>query len=328
MTFDFCWSCGRILCALAVACPQFLGSALFWIGVRDFDRGCREMKNGLDPTLRNMKLLRWVMPFCALLRVFFVPALWFHLAEEPNLSQATHSVAVVLWVACFLLPYWMLLRFILMPGFRCALSSYRTINEWPEECAVQRPYHGLVSTRCHIAHGSFLVELLWTVWIIYQGPNHAYRVGGISVPMVAFNVALLIGGPINYLSRGPRRDAWVAYGFLIISTLSCDVMLVFAHAPFGLRNAVIASSNHGPYSNFICQLWLLTAAFQAFSLRFMLNIGEELKPRPPWQAGGCDHKEFYRPRFAALVAFCFVQLVSYNLWVTGCGLWFWEVNGQ
>jgi len=320
---------GRFLAAIAVSCPHFVGLYLFREGAVDFKKGCFEMNNHMHPVCARMEFLTFFMPICCVLRIFFAPALWFNMAEHADFDSAFHSLPVLLWIVCWSVPFTLLNQILLMPGMRHMFSSWNTLTLWPETIRLNRPYHGLTSTRCHAANGGFYAELLWNLWIVFQGTDVQWRLGGITVPLVIFNVGMLAGGPLNFLIRSPKKDRWIGETYLVTSGIATGVlavssMFVLNHAWFGIRSTVdlhLHEGPLGPFGHWSVLLWNVLLLVQILVSRSAVTSAEELRPGPPWICGGADHKEFYFPRFWGLLYFCYGMAVSFNLWIMGNYLW-------
>mmetsp|Transcript_123616 Transcript_123616/g.357551 ORF Transcript_123616/g.357551 Transcript_123616/m.357551 type:complete len:331 (+) Transcript_123616:113-1105(+) len=321
--FDFHLSAYGLLCAAAVSVPQFIGAYLFRAGVRDYGIGCEEQGVLFNASLDHMRLLVRFIPMCALFRVLCAPALWYWLADEKDFPGALRSFPAMMWILLWAVPFVLFKQILLRPGMRCVHSSHQTIRDWPEEMPCQRPYHGLLSTRCHAACGGFYIELLWHAWTIYAGDDVGLRLGGISIPIVLFNAGMLLGGPVNFLLRGPTCDGWVAELYLLVSLACAEGMLILNHAGFGLREAVNHATNGssiGPYAHWSTWIWILLMLVQAVVLRYAVTSSRELQPGEPWTVGGCEHKEFFFPRFWGLIYACYGMMISFNLWVLGVWL--------
>jgi len=307
-----------------VACPHLAGLHLYRAGADDFKKGCEEMKNESHSVCQRMQILKTLLPTCCVLRVFCAPALWYHMAERGDFAGGLQSAPAVAWIMLWSVPFCLLNQIVLMRGFRNVLSSYDTLAEWPEHISLNRPYHGLASTRCHAANGGFYAELFWNCWIIYQDSNVAGRLAGISIPLIIFNVGMLLGGPVNFLVRKPKTDRWVAETYLLVSLFAVEGLLLLNHAGFGISAAVEPGALHGvfgPYHHWSVWLWNVLLVAQTLITRYAVTNAEELKAGPPWNAGGCDHKEFFFPRFWGLIYICYSMLASFNLWVLGNYVW-------
>jgi len=321
--FDFHLTAHGLLCAAAVSCPQFIGLYLFRAGVRDYGRGCEEAGVMTCPVLDQMRLLVRFLPVCASLRIFCAPALWHWMADLKDFSSALRSFPAMMWILLWSVPFVLFKQILLKPGLRSVHSSHQTIREWPEELPCQRPFHGLLSTRCHAACGGFYIELLWNAWTIWVGGDLGLRLGGISIPVLIFNLGMLVGGPVNFLSRSPTVDGWVAEVYLLVSLAAVEGMLLLNHSWFGLRVAIDHKDNDsflGPYGHWSTWLWIGLLLMQAVVLRSVVTRSQDLHPGEPWTAGGCDHKEFFFPRFWGLIYVCYGMMISFNLWVLGVWL--------
>lgn len=324
LDFTLHLSVGTFFCAAAVGGAHFTGLYLFRAGCNDFQKGCEEMKDEFNRVNQQLQFLKIFLPVCALLRVFCVPSVWYYMAETDNFGGALHSVPALMWVILWAIPFVLFKQILLMPGISQVLSSDRTIAEWPTECAVQRPYHGLLSTRCHAASGGFYIELLWNAWIIFQGTSIEGRVGGITIALVIFNAGMLMGGPVNFLSRGPTVDKWVAETYLVVSLFAVEGYVLLNHAWFGIRMAVSHETNlspYGPYGHWSVLVWNGLLILQTLVCRTAVLNAQELKGGPPWNCGQCDHKEFFFPRFWGLIYVCYGMMISFNFWIVGIWLW-------
>mmetsp|Transcript_80759 Transcript_80759/g.233555 ORF Transcript_80759/g.233555 Transcript_80759/m.233555 type:complete len:338 (-) Transcript_80759:59-1072(-) len=318
--FGFYLSFSGFLCSIAVICPSFIGWYLFRAGVADYAKGCQEVRNFYDYVLEQLEVLVVVIPICSVLRVFFAPGLWYHLADNGDFFGAITSLPAILWVLSWSVPFVMFMGICLKPGVRSVLSSDATINEWPEEMYVERPYHGLLSTRCHAMHGAFWIELLWNCWIIYCGADLGARVGGISIAIVVFNLGMVLGGPINFLARGPRCDAWIAQAYILVSVVVVEGVVALNHVWFGLKASIDHQTNFsplGPYGHWAVIVWIGLLSVQTVTCRVVISMGIELRAGHPWECGGADHKEFYYPRFWGLIYVCYGMLFSFNCWIIG-----------
>jgi len=279
---------------------------------------------------QRLLFLKNFLPLTCLLRIFCAPAMWFYMWQINDDHRPPLCVATIFWVVNFLLSWGMFAQVILLPGISQVLSSHATMDYWPPECQVERPYHGLASTRCHALNGGFWAEFLWNLWIIvyYGDPSTGVRLAGISIPIVIFNAGMLFGGPVNFLARNPTKDRGVAQAYILVSIFAVEGLLLLNHAWFGIREAVNPVKNLsplGPYGHWSVLAWNVILVAQAMVCRTAILGAQELKTGPPWSAGGADHKEFFYPRFWGQIYCCYGTFVSFNLWVVGN--WMWASQG-
>jgi len=318
MDLDFHVSISGLLCAAAISCPHFVGLYLFRAGVNDFDKGCREMGMTMLPLLSRLHLLKWLLPLCCVLRVFCAPAMWYWIGEQHDLSGGMRSLPVWLWVVLMGVPFVLFMQILMKPGMRSVLSSHTTMREWPGDCPTDRPYHGLLSTRCHAASGAFFIEILWNAWTMYAGRDMSSRLVGITIPIVIFYSGMLMGGPVNFLMRKPYAESWIAETYILVSIAAVEGFVLLNFASFGLKAAIDPRiSPGGPYSHWSTYVWMGILAAQTLICRTALTSSKELKGGPPWSACGCDHKEFFFPRFWGMIFVCYGMMVCFNLWILG-----------
>lgn len=319
---------GQLCCAAAVACSPFVGIHLFKCGVEDLERGLQKSGRRGCALLVNAKQMLSALPVCTLLRIFFAPALWHHgcrLAETGDLRGAAQSLPVVLWLLLFFAPVAALAYNILCnSGMWCLHSPARCCEEWPAAYKVERPTMGLFQTRSFACLAGAVVELLWHGLIIHCGDDSILRVSTISVSVIVWNAAMVVGGPVLLLARGPGpqcQDVWIAQAFILISLLAVQIMIGLTHSQSGIPQVMNADSALGPYGCWSVLAWLAVAAAQEMCLHCCILRGVELKATPPWQCGAADFKEFFLPQFWGLVFYCRGQLVCFSLWILGCYLW-------
>jgi len=316
------WS---LLCAAAISVPHFVGCYLFRAGVNDYKKGCTEVGVHLHWSIDWLQMLKVAIPSCAVLRIFCAPTLWMWAANK-DLEGSLRSLPVLLWVALWAVPFAMFQRILMRPGIRSVLSSHQSLREWCHELPCERPYHGLLSTRSHAANGGFFIELLWNAWVVYSAYSNndwSFCVGGITIPLFIFNAGMLMGGPVNFLSRGPAADTWIAETYILVSLGALEGFLLLNHCWFGLKSAIAPSTDNsslGPYSHWSTWAWLGVLLAQTVICRTAVTNAKELKGGPPWSCGGADHKEFYFPRFWGLIFVCYGMLISFNLWIVGMWL--------
>mmetsp|Transcript_11794 Transcript_11794/g.23928 ORF Transcript_11794/g.23928 Transcript_11794/m.23928 type:complete len:242 (-) Transcript_11794:206-931(-) len=226
-----------IHCSFAVNVPQWIGLYLFQKGVADFGKGCEEVFN-YNRMLAQVRRLNYVCPLCSLVRVLCAPAMWYWTVDQSDFAQVFHSVFALLWALCFLVPLVWFGSIVTQSGIVSVLDSDKTIREWPQDCRVNRPYHGLLSTRCWALFGAFWIELLWNVWIIYAGGDISRRFCGITFALVLFNAGMVFGGPVNFLARGPYCDRGIAETYILVSLFAMVGYLLLANSSSGLSVAV------------------------------------------------------------------------------------------
>jgi hypothetical protein len=325
-TFGPCLSWGTFVCAVAVSVPGWVGLYLFRTGCDDYTKGCTECMNKENWACRRLNFLKSFLPLTTLVRIFCAPAMWFYFSSFNEYHRPPLSLAVILWIVNFLISWGLFAEVILKPGWAHVLSSHLTMDLWPQEHAVNRPYHGLASTRCHALNGGFWAELLWTLWIIanYADPHTGTRIAGVTIPVVIFTGGMIFGGPVNFLARKPDKDLGVAQAYILVAVFSVEGMLLLNHAWFGIRvaiNPVSNASSLGPYGHWSVILWNAILIAQIVICRAALGAAVDLKPGAPWSAGGADHKEFYFPRFWGLIYFSQGMVIGFNLWVLGNWIW-------
>jgi len=322
-----CLSWGTLVAAAAVSLPQFVGLFLFNEGIADLQRGCEEQCNEHNWINHRLQRLKIVLPSMAVIRIFCAPSMWFFMADEfHGPDWPVLGIFPMIWFVNMLVSWGLFFQVIMMPGMANILNSLKTISYWPLECHVERPYHGLASTRCHALSGGFWSEFLWNVWIVlfYGDTSIGMRIAGITIPLIVFNTGMILGGPVNFLSRNPYKDRWVAQTYIAVGIVAVEGYLLLNFAWFGIRQAVDPVTNLsrlGPYGHWSVIAWNVIIIAQALICRTSILGAEELKPGAPWAAGGADHKEFFFPRFWGQIYFCYGIFVSFNLWILGNWVW-------
>lgn len=321
--FNFHLSIGTFLASAAVVTPFFVGVHLFRTGAADCLEGCKEMRNEANWICRRLQLLKDVLPVLCVFRAFCAPSMWYILGENRDWGGAFVNVPTILWATNFVISWALLAEVLLMSGVRHVLNSHHTMQMWPEECALQRPYHGKASTRCHALNGGFWQELLWNIWIIYWGKDYNHVIGGITIPAVIFFSGMIAGGPVNFMVRKPTVDVWVAQTFVLTTIFAVEGYVLLNHSWFGLAAALDPlknSSAFGPYGHWSVHVYNAILMAQAFTCRWAVVHAKELNMKPPWSAGGADHKEFFFPRFWGLIHVTYGLILCFNMWIVGIWL--------
>jgi len=325
-TFGMCLEWGTFLAAAGVSFPLWVGLYLFRTGCDDFAKGCEEMMNRGNWVCKRLMFLKDFLPLTCLIRVFCAPAMWYYFSHWYAYERPPLTAAAVLWVVSFFVSWGLFAQVILLPGMSQVLSSHSTMDYWPPECSVNRPYHGLASTRCHALNGGFCAELLWTIWTVvnYSDASAGTRLAGITIPLVIFNAGMIFGGPVNFLSRNPNKDQGIAQAYILAAMFAVEGFILLNHAWFGIRQAINPVTNLsplGPFGHWSVIAWFVILAAQILVCRTAIGRATELKPGAPWSAGGADHKEFFFPRFLGQIFFCQGMFVGFFLWVLGNWLW-------
>jgi len=324
----------KYMAAAGIECIGAVGLYLYSLGVDDFQTGLT--KSG---TLASCELfgraetLLWFMPLCALVRLIFTPFMWNCLIERRAFNYPLDIVAVVAFAAAFFVPFvWFAFGIVFTPGVSDQNDFEAAIANWPADCRVERPYHGLFQTRAWAMGGGFLGMLGMHIWVIVGGPNARCRVGAIVVPTVLFSIFMLLGGPYFFLRSAPDSfcpDLWIPNTYYAVTIITVIAMVLLCLLPACLPDAVTFGVNRGhslawagPYAQWSTWAWLIIAVVQILLLRWAITSGVQLVGGPPFEVCGADYKEFYYPRFWGLIYYTYGQFIAFNLWICGCSVVF------
>ena len=135
-----------VFAALSIAAVSFWGWWMLLYGVYDFDAGLRiagSISCSWQPQLQALSRLSlpliWV-------RTALLPPVWELLSKHRWRNIARQPVFLV-YAAALVLPTTCVTALICQPGLGAVFDHAATLREWPSECAVDRPYHGLLQTR-------------------------------------------------------------------------------------------------------------------------------------------------------------------------------------
>jgi len=319
-------SLSKVTTSMSITFCSLVGCYLYSLGYADIVKGLAESGRLDTCSWRGWMWAMSVMgPAGCGIRMLLAPAMWSLLGERRDVIGACRHPAAILWMVCYFVPLAAMVYMMSFPGFRELADPEATIRDWPTDCSVQRPYHGLFQTRSYALTGSLIMEGLINLWIVIKCRDPDVRCVGFCVPVVIYNFGFLMAGPVSFLLRymgAPCDDLWIEQGYLFIAVVLLAVKLLLIAAPFG-NQAAIKSQNQifGPFAYWSTIIFLLLDAAQVASLDTIMSYASEIKAGTPWNACGVDYKEFWLPRHVGEVYYCYAELAAYYFWILGNWLW-------
>jgi len=288
--------------------------------------------------------LTYVVPTSCIFRVFLAPAMWTDLGEQRCCFRG--SVPAIAWVAAFCAAFIPLFAVMVQPGILSVHSPQETIADWPEDCLLERPYHGLFQTRTLAMFVCHCIELLWTLRLGMLAKRGESRAQTLAYPMLVAQPLLLVFGPLTFLWRlngAPCADTVPEYIFVgTASTCAIILGVIFIVwlpricKKLAAQRAAVESGDSGSSDRSgrdcsPCQGWrplglplglcVLVLVLQIAVLEAARSAALGVQPGPPWAACSVDYKEFYLPRHRGLLLFLYSQLAAVPLATCGFCLW-------
>jgi len=317
---------GKFMVSMAIAYLGIVGCYMFSLGYAEITKGMVE-SGSLNTCSWStwMQVLSIVAPATCILRIFLAPAAWLFMGERRNLPAACMNPFALLWMVCYWVPLLMLVCMLAYPGFRDIFSSADTIDRWPSDCEVKRPYHGLFQSNSWALFGAYVYEGFIHLTITFRVNDQEGRTTAFGWPILLATSAFLAFGPIRFLANyegEPCADMWIEYTFLAVTVFFAFFKLLLSWAQFGMQDAVQSvNSFFGPYAYWSTIIWLLLAASHIIVLETILAYATVIKSGPPYEACGADYKEFWFPRHRGLVYYLYGEFVAFNFWILGMWLW-------
>uniref|UniRef100_A0A7S3TVG9 Uncharacterized protein n=1 Tax=Emiliania huxleyi TaxID=2903 RepID=A0A7S3TVG9_EMIHU len=317
-----------LLCSMAICGFCGWGWYLFDMGTSDFRIGLDAAGTSDSCSWKpQLEALDRLIPFLLIVRAATLPHLWHTLGAQPRRWMvALLTPACIGFLFALVLPLAWVTALVLQPGLQSVFNFNATLQQWPTDCAVNRPFHGLLQARMWALFTGLWMETTMVIQTTRSFTRPAsFGKSGAATSLVPLILGMFMG-PLQPLAfegidaQCPDTARLIAY---IVIAIGSNGIKLALRLHSSLIPAAVASPSPLSRSRAL-QAWLATSLVEILSLEAILCTAVELRSGPPFDdMCGAGSKEFFFPRLRGFVYFEYAQLVITALWVQGC----WQRQG-